>query len=437
MVGDDRPDLCVIGGGTGGHALALAAAAIGARCTLVDPAGRLGRGQAADLAEATFLREALAQLKGGPFDWTGFRRRLGLMLASDHANYGAARLAAAGVTVLRGTAQFTDARTIGVNGIAVRARRFVLATGAVRATPGWAATFPPERLLRPADLLSRDALPGAIGIVAASPAGLAWAQALARRGVAVTLVAEPGALGRFDPELVRFVLDALRKDGVEIELRAAACESCPTDAPAIMIIGPPVPDTAPLGLREAGIACRHGAPTVDRRLRTTNPRVYAIGDVLGAASPGGVSQQVGLVLRTALFRLPVWRALAPTPDTLRTDPPIAQVGRLTSGAPAEACSVLRFPLGEAMPGTLGLVKVLALRGGRIAGAGVVGPDAAEAIALWALARARGVPLGAMASLAAPPATVAEAGRRAALGFLAGRLRGPWIGRLIRAIRRLP
>ncbi len=437
MAGDDRPDLCVIGGGTGGHAVALAAAAIGARCTLIDPADRLGRGQAADLAEATFLREAIGLRPGDPFDWTAFGRRLGLALAADHANHAAPRLAAAGVTVIRGAARFTDARTVEVDGRAIRARRFVLATGGAPHEPGWAAALPPGRLLRPAGLLSRDAVPAAIGIVAATPAGLAWAQALARLGTAVTLVAEPGALGQFDPELIQPVLDALRREGVDLVRRTAPCERCPIDDAPVMIFGPSVSDTAALGLPEAIVACQGGVPTVDRRLRTTNPRVHAIGDVLGPAGPGDVAQQVGLVLRTALFRLPVWSAPPPVPETLRTDPPVAQVGPMAAAAPGEVRIVLRAPLGEAVPGARGLVKILAARGGRILGAGLVGPGAAEAIALWGFAMARGVPVGTMANLAAPPATVAEAGRRAALGFLTGRLRGPWVRRLLSAVRRLP
>lgn len=438
MAGDDRPDLCVIGGGAGGHAVALAAAAIGARCMLIDPADRLGRGQAADLAESTFLRETLDRQPGEPFDWIGFRRRLGLILAADHANHAAARLSAAGVNVVRGTARFTDARTVTANGLAIRARRFVLATGASAQQPGWAAGLSRQRLLRPAELLSSDALPSVLGIISAVPGGLAWAQALARLGSAVTLVAEPGALGRFDPELIRPVLDALRREGVEVMLRNEPCESCPfADAAAVMIIRPSVPETASLGLPEAGITCQHGVPTVDRRLRTTNPRVYAIGDVLGAASPGAVAQQVGLVLRTALFRLPAWSVLAPVPETLRTDPPIAQVGQFASGPSAEGRHILRLPLGEAMPGTPGLVKIVASRAGRVVGAGVVGPGAVEGIVPWAFAMARRIPVSAMAELPAPPATVAEAGRRAAIGFLTGRLRGPWVKRLISALRRLP
>ena len=128
----------MIGGGAAGHAGALAAAALGARCTLIDPAERLGRGQAAELAEAMFLREAIGGRPAQPLDWPGFRRRLGQALATDHANHTAARLATLGATVIRGTARFVDARTVRVNGTAIRARRFVLATGAVPQEPAWA-----------------------------------------------------------------------------------------------------------------------------------------------------------------------------------------------------------------------------------------------------------------------------------------------------------
>lgn len=483
MAGDDRPDLCVIGGGAAGHAVALAAAALGARCTLVDPTERLGRGQAADVAEAMFLREAIGRRPGERFNWPDFRRRLGRALAADHANHTAARLATLGVTVIRGTARFTDARTIRVNDRAIRARRFILAAGALPHEPGWARAPTPALLLRPADLLACETLPPAITIVASVPAGLAWAQALARIGTAVTLRLEPDACSAFDPELLQPVLEALRQDGVDYAIATTASTGRPAGAFVLLVSGRPVPATAALGLPEAGIACLSGAPTVNRRFRTTNARVYALGEVLGpdVASRGSTAQQVSLVLRTALFRLPLWTAPPPAPLALRTDPAIAQVGRLAApglslaraptqpersagpmataivttlvgvsrhsaetqpvnaraAGPENGRLVLRYPLAEVMPGLPGLVKVVASRSGRILGAGIVGPGALEAIAPWVLAMARGVPVGLMADTPVPAGTLAEAGRRAALSLVAQRLRGPWVKRLIVVLRRLP
>ena len=302
----------------------------------------------------------------------------------------------------------------------------------------------------------------------------------------MTLRVEPGALAVFDPELMQPVLDALRKDGVTLVIRTSASATCPLDGPVLLVAGRTDPATAALGLPEAGIACRSGAPVVDRRFRTTNPRVHALGEVLGpeAMAAGALGQQVGRVLRTALFRLPVAAALPPAPVTLWTDPPLAQVGvLLAAGAelqpviaseakpssfgsmrtggwiatalrasrgrlhvgrspeppgtgPPRGRLLLRFPLAEVVPGKPGLVKIATGQRGRIHGVGLVGPGAPEAIAPWVLAIARGVPVGAMAAMPVPPGTLAEAGRRAALGFVSGRLRGPWIRRLIAALRRL-
>ncbi len=437
--GTPRPDLCVIGGGTAGHALAMAAAALGARCTLIDARARLGRGQASDLAETLFFAAATAHERGRPFDLAALRDRIGQALAAQAPSYAAARLRSLGVTVITGTAAFADPRTVVVGGDGIRARRFVLATGAAAAAEGGAASTLRDRV-DSSDLLACVALPAALAIHATTPAGLEWAQALARLGSAVTLRCQPGATAPFDPELVDHVLAALRRDGVAILPTEA---TFPPAAVPAMMVGRGAPAIAGLALATAGIALVDGAPHVDGALRTTNARVFAIGDVLGAHTAGAaaIPTQMARVLRGALFRQPVRASLPPVPLALRTAPALAQVGTLTLDAARGAPRILRFPLGETAGGAglagAGGVKLVATAHGTILGAGIVAPGAADAIVPWSMAIATGLPLQRMAGLAVPPASVADGGRRAALGFVTTRLRSPWIRRLIGWARHLP
>jgi pyruvate/2-oxoglutarate dehydrogenase complex dihydrolipoamide dehydrogenase (E3) component len=183
------------------------------------------------------------------------------------------------------------------------------------------------------------------------------------------------------------------------------------------------PNVEALGLEAAGIAVTAGGISVDRGLRTSNPRVYAIGDVAGGHSTHEAGYQAGIVLRNALFALPA-RTTAVIPHVTYTDPELAQAGlteaqaRRSHGA---AIRVLRAPFtgndrARAEADTTGLVKIITSRRGLILGASIVGPDAGELIQPWVLALQRGLKIGAMAGPVLPYPTRGEAARRAAIGY---------------------
>lgn len=443
------PDLCVVGGGTAGHALAFAAAALGLRCTLVDPRDRLGAGQAADRADRLLIDAARDHRVGTPFDQEGFRHRLGLVLADAAPEHGAARLGSAGVALVRAAAVFTDPRTLVAGHNTIRAKRIVLATGASPRRPGWAQALDASRLWSVALFAGGARLPDRLTVALDAPDGLAVAQALHRLGAAVTVVAWPGFATPFDAELMALVLAAMERVGVIVHrdrtvaqadadgtLHLAEAPGGAVDrvaAAPVMLALRPTPAIAGLALERAGIAVREGAPVVDGGLRTTNRRVFVIGDVLGGTRPGGaiLPAQVGLVLRATAFRQPVRFRREAVPIAIRTEPGLAQVGSLQNGH-----RLSRFPLGSA-DGARGLAKVASDRRGTVIGAGLVGDQAAEAIGAWGLAVARGLPITEMAARPVPAGGAAEALRRAALGAVAARLRSPAVKRLIGWVRRLP
>ena len=186
----------------------------------------------------------------------------------------------------------------------------------------------------------------------------------------------------------------------------------------------PSVDGLDLGL--AGIEHSPGGIRVDARLRTTNKKVFAIGDVTGGYQFTHVAAyHAGIVLRNALFRLPAKVDESAIPWVTYTQPELAQVGLTEDQARARggAVRVLRWPFAEndraqAERRPEGMVKVVTGRAGRILGAGIVGAGAGELIQTWVLAIGRKMKIGAMAGMIAPYPTLGEASKRAAGSYFA-------------------
>jgi len=194
-----------------------------------------------------------------------------------------------------------------------------------------------------------------------------------------------------------------------------------------------------LDLESAGIEYSKKGITVDARLRTSNKRVFAMGDVIGGYQFTHVAgYHAGIVIRNALFRLPAkvdYRAL---PWVTFTDPELAHVG-LTEEQAREAHNeirVLRWPFGEndraqAERTTDGLIKVVTDKKGRILGASIVGAHAGELLLPWILAIQQKHKIGTMASIIAPYPTLSEVSKRLAGSFFTGSLFSDRTRRIVR------
>ncbi len=446
-----NPDLCVIGSGPAGFSLALAAAGLGLSCVLVEVRLPFGRSQAGDLA----LDMLIAAPAGQPF--ADLRQRIGRAVATAAPANSAERLRAVGVQVLHGTGRFTGRRTVTVGATVIQARRIVVATGA-------RPTIPKIDGIGLIHVLTQDTvfglteLPARLAIVGDAPIAFELAQAFRRLGSAVALIT---ASRPADPELWAPVNAALMREGVDLRagstverveprgsgavLTVAGDNPGSVEATHVLVAAGTTPFTESLGLDRAGISMEGQSPLVGRDLRTSNRRVFAIGDVLAAKSPGpaAIPVEVAAVLRAAFFRQPVRYAPHLVPRTMRTSPGLAEIGWSESTARRHhpAAIVLRAPFAEndraiATGSTDGHVKVVATKSGQVLGVGIVGPQAAELIAPWGLAMAQGLRLGVLASMPSPQPSLQDASRRAALAFVAGRLRRPWVKRVLGALRLL-
>lgn len=444
-----RPDLCVIGGGAAGSAMAYAAVGLGLSCVLVETRSPLGRGQARDLALDALIGAAPST------DFETLRERIGLAVARTAPLHGAERLRAAGVRVVEATARFTDRTTVEAAGLRIRARRFVLATGARPVLP----EVPGLDVVRCRTLDSvgeQTALPGSLAVVGSAPDAPALAQAFRRLGAAVTMVGHAPAT---DPELWGVVREALLREGVALHpgplqriepggsgaiLHVGGDRPARVEVADVILAGATRPATDGLGLDQAGVARVEGRLVLRPDLRTSNTRVFAVGDVLGPAARGaaGLPAQVGTVVRAAFLRQPARYRPERVARVVRTDPPLAEVGLSEAEARATGdIRLFRVPFAEldraAAAGIArGHLKVVATPGGRVLGAGFAGARAEDLIAPWVLAVRQGLSLDAMAEAGFAQPSLSDASRRAGLAFVVTRLRGSWVRRALAVMRRL-
>jgi pyruvate/2-oxoglutarate dehydrogenase complex dihydrolipoamide dehydrogenase (E3) component len=352
-----------------------------------------------------------------------------------------------GCTVIEARGRFIDRRTVEAGGRTLTAKRFVIATGSRAALPPipgladvpfhtnetiFADTTQPEHLI----------------IIGGGPIGCELAQAHRRLGSAVTVLELGKILPKDDGECADVVRQALLREGVTLleNIGIDRVEPGPVvhlkDGRAIagshlLVAAGRKPNVEDLGLEAAGVAVTPKGIQVDARLRTSNKRIFAIGDCVGGAQFTHVAgAHAGIVIQNALLRVPA-KAPSLIPWVTYTDPELAHVGEHAR----DGDQVLRWSFAEndrarAERATEGLVKVV-VRGKRIVGTTIVGPQAGELLQPWILAIGQKLSLRAMASFMAPYPTLGEVNKRAAGSAFTAALFGPTVKRLVRWLKLLP
>lgn len=466
------PDICVIGGGPAGIAVAMGAARSAIPVVLVEKA----RPGGANLSYGSIPSKALIaaaeqheMLRRGPaLGVTGAPLQVNFGKVSDHIrtvgqavapHVSAERLTALGVRVINAPARFVDRRTVIAGDFTVAARRFVVATGAVPAPPAIPGLEDID-YLTPAGIFEMSRKPGHLLVLGANSYALELAQAYNRLGVDTTVIDTLAALPDEDPELAEVVLDRLRAEGVRIRdgatisgvtrrrggVRVTVVESgeeVAVDGSHLLMATGRAPNVAELDLDAAEIASDKDGVTVDGHLRTTNKRVYAIGDVVAGPQVAGRGEdQARRILASIAYRLPRRDRPNDLPMVTFTDPGLARIGLSEADALARRLQVrvLRFPFieneraqTERMP--YGFIKVVASPRGRILGAAIVGHDAAEQISLWCLAMANGLNIRTLADFAPPHPSRAALSREVAATFDGGGLTPHWRRRIIEFLRK--
>jgi pyruvate/2-oxoglutarate dehydrogenase complex dihydrolipoamide dehydrogenase (E3) component len=446
-------NLVIIGAGPAGLIAAAGAAGLGARVALVER--HLMGGDCLNygcVPSKALLRCATAWAdvrNAGQYgvhyagdlhvDFGAVMERLRRLRADLSAHDAVQRFTDLGVDVFLGHGRFTGPRGLDVEGQALTFARAVIATGSH-------AGVPPIPGLAESGYLTNESIfnlterPEHLGVIGGGPIGCELAQAFRRLGSQVTLLeADTHLLPREDAEAAAIVHQALCRDGVHVVVSAkiAAVETRGarkivryTDAAGqpgeagvdtLLVAAGRVPNVEGLGLEEAGVRYdRRLGVQVDARLRTTNPYIFAAGDVCSRYQFTHAADALArLVLANALF-MGRQRASALTiPWCTYTDPQIAHVGFTAAQAEAAGLAVTTFvqPLHEVDRAVLdgeteGFARVHVKQGtGTIIGATIVARHAGEMIGLYTTLMTHKLGLGALTQVIQPYPTQVEAVRK--------------------------
>jgi pyruvate/2-oxoglutarate dehydrogenase complex dihydrolipoamide dehydrogenase (E3) component len=445
-------DLCIIGAGSGGLSLAAGAVQMGARVVLIE-AGEMGgdclntgcvpsKTLLAAAKTAQVLRKGAAGVVGAEpqIDFAAVMAQVAAVIAGIAPVDSQARFDRLGVQVIRAFARFTGPREVEAGGQRIRARRFVIATGSHPMIPQVSGLNDLPYLTNET-IFAQTSLPAHLLILGAGPIAMEMAQAHRRLGSKVTVIARSTALGREDPEAAAVVIAALRAEGVTIlegqdaarfRATAAGVEAVLADGTTltgshVLVAVGRVPAIAGLNLEAAGVAYTARGVTVGPNLRSSNRRVYAVGDVAGGLQFTHVAgAHAGVVIRQILLGLPAHAAKV-VPWVTYTDPELAQIGLTEAAARAKHPDVTVIKqdfahndraLTEAR--AEGFLKLMLVKG-RPVGVTIVGAQAGELIGLWALAVSARLKISAITGMIAPYPTRGEISKRAAGAYFSPQL----------------
>lgn len=463
-MGRIKTDLCIIGGGSGGLSLAAGAVQMGAKVVLVEGhkmgGDCLNYGCVPSKALLAAGKQAQATRTGG-FGVAGHDPKADYAAAKDHVRNVIAtiephdsveRFAGLGVQVIEAFGTFTSPTELQAGDNVITARRFVIATGSspfVPPIPGL-DTVPYETNETIFELRDK---PDHLLIIGGGPIGMEMAQAHRRLGCAVTVIEGAKAMGADDPEMAAIILNKLRDEGVEIAEEAMAARITGTagditvetqdgrsftGSHLLMAVGRK-PNIDRLNLDAAGVETARTGIKVGADLRSSNKRIYAIGDVAGGLQFTHVAgYHAGVVIRSILLGLPSKARNDHIPWVTYTDPELAQVG-LTEAQARDAhgdkLTVTRFEFSGndraiATGKTTGLIKVMVVKGKPV-GASIAGADAGELIGVWAMAIANGHKMSAIAGMVLPYPTLGEVNKRAAGAYFSPKLfENIWVKRVV-------
>ena len=464
---DGRYNLVVIGAGTAGLVTAAVAAGLGAKVALIErqlmggdclnvgcvPSKALIRA-ARSVAQFRRAGDFGVQVSDGvSVDFESVMRRMRTLRAEISQHDSVARFSNLGVEVFLGNGRFVDSETIDVDGTCLKFSRAVIATGARASAPAIPGLDQVSYLTNES-IFSLTSLPERLGVVGAGPIGCELAQVFALLGSHVCLLESgQGILSREDRDAASIVEQRMKSDGVSLLCSArnlqvtgaeggirldveAGGESHAQQVDQLLVAAGRAPNVEGLDLEKVGVQydVRQGVH-VDDRLRTTNKRIFAAGDICSAFKfTHAADFMARTVIRNALLPGRAKMSSLVIPWCTYTSPELAHVGLL----PADQTEVDTYlqPMAQVDRAVLdgeqeGFVKIHTAKGtDRIVGATIVAQNAGDLIGEVSLAMTQGIPLRKLASVIHPYPTQAEAIRK--VGDLYNRSRlTPFVQKMLR------
>ena len=469
-----KPDLCVIGAGSGGLAVAAAAAQLGVPVVLIEK-GRMGgnslnygcvpskallaagkRAEAVRTASNFGIDVIEAQI-----DHRGVHDHVHGAIAAIAPNDSIERFTGLGVRVIQANASFLDKFTVEAGRVLVRARRFVIATGSVPVVPlipglDEVPYFTNETIFDVSERIQH------LIVLGGGSTGLELAQAHRMLGSHVTVFDTGDMLAEEDREarsviFKRFedtqlmLFPKTRVERVERSVQGVAAhfnkdgETVLAKATHMLVATGRKPNVKGLSLDRAGVASTEEGIKVNDQLRTSNRRIYAVGDVIGTPEYAHLAEfQAGVVIRNAIFRLKPDANAVYVPRVLYTDPELAQVGLTEEEAHKRyrrrSIRIYRWPYADTDRAqcekkTEGFIKIITKRDGTVLGCTIVGAEAGELLQLWVIAMARDIKIGELTSLVLPYPTLSELAKQVGFAHYAPTLTKGWVRHVIGMLRK--
>ena len=392
-------------------------------------------------------------------DPAGVYRHVHDTMAALAPNDSVERFESFGVKIVQAPARFVGPREVEAGDYRISARHFVIATGCSPAVP----PIPGLDMVpyyTNETIFDAGSIPDHLIIIGGGPTGVEMAQAHRNLGAKVTLLERFSILPRDDPELAEILRERLSRDGVNIRERVEIANiekaangvavtflensgETRVEGSHILVATGRIANVDELDLETAGIDHTPKGIEVDNRLRTTNKKVFAVGDVAGEyqfAHMAGYHAKI--VILNALLRWPAKVSTRAVPWVTYTSPELAQVGMTEEQANSRltgAC-VLRWVLERNDRAHTdrqkdGLAKVITTRTGRVVGAGIAGTHAGELIHLWVLAVTRRMNVRALSSMIVPYPTFGYVNRYLADSFFTPYLYGNHMNKIFRFLAR--
>jgi pyruvate/2-oxoglutarate dehydrogenase complex dihydrolipoamide dehydrogenase (E3) component len=469
-----KADFCVIGAGSAGLSFAAGAAQMGASVILVER-GKMGGDclnygciPSKALIAAAKFRHELNRSKNFGWDIKSFG--LNFKHVHDHVHQVIGSIAPhdsedrfekLGVKVINRKGQFKNKDIFETERHTIQAKRYIIATGS-------SPYIPPIPGLQDVEFYTNEtifdlqSLPERLVVIGGGPIGIELAQAFYRFGTKVTVLEASTVLPKDDSEVTSHLLGILRSEGIDIKeqihitqikkdnhniiitYKDQSAHNHVINASHILLATGRRANIKELNLPAAGIDILPSGIKVNKQLRTTNPRVYAIGDCIGGYQFTHVAgYHAGIALRNSIFHLHTKVQTIAIPWVTFTDPELAHVGALESQLLQDNVNhrVLRFSFNEndraqVERRTEGMIKVLTTPRGHVLGATILGTHAGDLIFPWVMAIQNRLKLSSIVNTIAPYPTLAEINKSVAGTFYKEKLFSPRMKCIVQSIMKM-
>ncbi|MTI10252.1 dihydrolipoyl dehydrogenase family protein [Curvivirga aplysinae] len=452
-------DICVIGAGSGGLSVAAGAVQMGASVALIEK-GKMGGdclnyGCVPSKALLAASHAAQSHKHAANFgvtyddpkiDMSAIRGHVDSVIKTIEPHDSVERFEGLGVKVYQGAGKFVGPREVQVNDTIIQAKYIVVSTGSSAFVPPISGVEDTPYFTNETIFFNEEKIDHLV-VIGGGPIGAEMAQAHAQLGIKVSVVDALTILNKDDEQAVQVVREQLVADGIDlyegtsvqsVAKTAAGIEvkiekngeQAVIDGSHILMAVGRAPNVHGLDLEKANIKFSPRGIEVDERLRSSNKRVFAIGDVTGGYQFTHMAgYDAGIVIRNALFKMPAKVSHSAVPWVTYTSPEIAQVGvnELTVKEKyADNYDMLEWHFKEndraqAEGKTKGFAKAIVDKKGKILGCTMVGDGAGELIAPWCLAISKGLKIGDIAGMILPYPTRSEISKRVAGSYYTPKL----------------